>query len=80
MTLAEHSYHGNMMVQNSQFPFFHIHFQKHKENGVPQNRNLWSLLCNHQMELISPRSIPMDYWRVQQVFREYGQRTQHFNH
>ena len=40
MMLAEHSYPRNMMVQNSQLPFFHIYFWKHKENGAPQNRKL----------------------------------------
>ena len=32
MTLAQHSCPRNMMVHNSQLPFFHIHFWKHKEN------------------------------------------------
>ena len=38
--LVEKSYPRNMMVQNSLLPFFHIPFQKHKENGPPQNRKL----------------------------------------
>ena len=40
MMLDEHSYPRNMMVQNFQLPFFHTHFQKHKENEAPQNRKL----------------------------------------
>ena len=44
MMLVECSYPKNMMVQNSLLPFFHIPFQRHKENGAPQNKKLMEFI------------------------------------
>ena len=54
MTLAEHSYPRNMMVQNSLLPFFPIPFGNTKKMEHHRTRSLWSLLCNYQVELLSP--------------------------